>query len=128
MDSAWGNEKQRVTLALAPQDCWTSSELLYLQERISSFYEARKSQVVVVLTQNAATEVTHVVKLIGGGRNITYYCSEENIQEDSHTCQYMCLHTYVRVRVQTHTEQGHTVTFQPDRKENAACNWQWSYS
>lgn len=109
MDSAWGNERQRVTLALAPQDCWTSSELLYLQERISSFYGARKSQVVVVLTQNAATEVTHVVKLTGGGRNITYYCSEENIQEDSYTHQYMCLHTYVRVRFSnTHRAGPHS--------------------
>lgn len=122
MDSAWGNERQRVTLALAPQDCWSSSELLYFQERISTFYEARNSQVVVILPQNAATKGSHVVKLIGGGKNTTYSCPEENIQEDFYTCEYVCVHMCASTCANTHTEQDHTVTFQPDLKENTACN------
>lgn len=67
MDSAWGSERQRVTLARAPQDCWTSRELVDLLERLSPFCEAKKSQVAVILRQNAATKASHVMKLIGRG-------------------------------------------------------------
>lgn len=70
-----------VTVPLALKDCWASDELLDPQERISSFFEAKKSQVMVVLPQNTATKVSNVMKLAGEsrGRNTKYWCPEENI-------------------------------------------------
>lgn len=51
------------------QYCWASDELLYPQEIISSFCEAKKCQVMLVLPQNTATKVSQVVKLPGGGEH-----------------------------------------------------------
>lgn len=99
---------------------WTSSGLLCLQERISPFCEAGKSQVVGVPTQNAARRVSHVEKLIGGGRKTTQYCPEENVREASYWGQYMRVYMYVQVCVQTHREQDHTVVSQPELRENTA--------